>query len=117
MVRIVSEKQRNHKNSILIIYLFTVNFFFPEQSENKHMQTEKVSSLRVKFLKILLKALKENHQKFKKKKKSGVKKSMVDQGVRPSSKCCFKKTTYPSSYELAMQLIHIRPSINVSPQL
>lgn len=67
------------------------------------MHTEKVSSLRVKFLKILLKALKENHQKFKKKKKtSRVKKNTVDQGVRPSSKCCFKKTTYPSSYELAM---------------
>ena len=32
------------------------------------MHAEKVSSLRVKFLKILLKALKENHWKFKKKK-------------------------------------------------
>lgn len=65
------------------------------------MHTEKVSFLRVKFLKILLKALRESPE-IKKKKKSGVKKNMVDQGVRPSSKCCFKKTTYPSSYELAM---------------
>lgn len=39
------------------------------------MQTEKVSSLRVKFLKILLKALKENHQKFKEKKSQELKRA------------------------------------------
>ena len=72
------------KTQVLIIYLFTVKFFFPEQSENKHIHTEKVSSLRVKFLKILLK---ENHQKLKKKKKkSGMKKNMVAQGSAVSRK-------------------------------